>query len=382
MPPYTPPPGYQAPPPAYQAPPGYAPVPSPFQPPPARGGGRGRTLIIIGIVAVFLIVALGGGGIYANAQLSSQYSPQRAVSDYFAAMGRGDVDGMMSNAKMLPGDATYSQYFGKDAVTAMLKVDQNRQVSGVNVTSTQSVDESTSNVTVSLTWGGTAKTLTFTVHKDTTRVHYLFYDSWRVDIPFTTLSVTLPNQAGGVQLDGVPLPSSSQKKVQAIQGFHKLTMLTSDFYDESSQVADGTTSTASIAFPTTISAAAMSAAAESVKRAFANGEPGCDAAKYFDCPNHKYAPPAGYYEILHAVGGDIRANTSWIIVFSGDPTADMVLVITSDSGKATASGSCGMTLTVDGSKTYKFKGSWTANLTWASGAFTSDVTENCDASRA
>ena len=369
-----------APPPApagYGAPPAYAPV---FQAPPARRAGRGRVLLVIGIIAVFLIAALGGGAIFANAQLSTTYSPQRAVTDYFAALGRGDVSGMMSNAQFLPGDPSYSQYFGKDAAKALVAVDQNRQISQVSVASTQPVDDVTSTVKVSLTWGGTPRSLTYTVHKDTSRVHYLFYDSWRVDIPYTTITVTLPNQPGSVQVDDVSLPASSQNKVQAIQGFHKVTMLTSDFYDQSSQVADAVESTAAVTFPGTISAAATSAAATSIKAAFNNVT--CDVTKYFDCPNHKYNVPAGYYDNLPAPGGDIRANSNWSLTFTGDATTAMVLVITNEAGKLTASGKCAMTLTVDGSKTYHFTGTWTGTLTWSSGAFSSHVLEDCDAARA
>src|SRR5438105_8441090 len=205
------PPAYAPPqaPPGYGAPAVYAPV---VQPPPARRAGRGRVLLVVGIIAVFLIAALGGGAIFANAQLSTTYSPQRAVTDYFAALGRGDVTGMMSNAQFLPGDPSYSQYFGKDAAKALVAVDQDRQSSQVSISSTQPVDDTTSTVKVSLTWGGTPRSMNNTVTKDICRVHYVFYDSWRVDIPYTTITVTLPNQPGSVQVDDVSLPASSQNK--------------------------------------------------------------------------------------------------------------------------------------------------------------------------
>ena len=69
-------------------------------------------------------------------------------------------------------------------------------------------------------------------------------------------------------------------------------------------------------------------------------------------------------------------------MFSGDPTTTMVLVITNEAGKVTASGKCAMTLTVDGSKIYHFTGTWTGTLNWSSGAFSSNVLEDCDAVRA
>src|SRR5262245_27446836 len=82
----------------------YQPSPAPQAPyfpppPPARRRRRFWTFLIVGVVAIVVLGALGGGGAaLANASLSSTYSPQRAVTDYFAAQARGDVDGMMSNA--------------------------------------------------------------------------------------------------------------------------------------------------------------------------------------------------------------------------------------------------------------------------------------------
>ena len=374
--------------PPYDATPAFAPLqgdqpePATSQPPPPRRRRTGRTLLIAGIIAIFLFSALGGAAAYANGQLTATYSPQRAVTDYFAAMGRGDVGAMMSNATFLPGAPAYLQFFGKDAVTAMMTVDQNRQISDVSVSTMHRVDDSTSVVSVSLSWGGSAKTLTYTVRKDPTRVHFLFYDSWRVEVPYTTITATLPNQAGDVQVDGLELPSISLNQAEVIQGYHQVTMLASDFYDESSQLVDGTGSTVTTAFPTTISKTAVAAAAAAVKHTFAYGPYKCDTKKYFNCPNHSYTVPAGYYEVLKAAGGDIDAYTSWRTADSGDPTANMVLVITDKPGMATASGACAMTLTVDGTKTYHFTGTWTANLTWIGGAFSADVTSSCDLKRA
>ena len=369
-------------PPAYQqqfgAP--YAPyAPPPQQAAPRKGGG-GRMWLIIGIIAVVVLAALGGGGVIANASLSSTYSPQKAVSDYFAAMGKGDVNGMMSNATFLQGDSTYSSFFEKDAVTAMMGLDQNKQISDVKVGSATKVDDSTSSVPVTLSWGGSARNLTYNVKKDTSRTHYLFYPSWRVQVPFTTVNVTLPNQGGALQVDGVSLPSGSGNKAEVIQGFHNITMQGTDFYSNSTQLADGVTDPASVSFPTDMSSSAKTAASDSIKAAFGNVT--CDVNKYFDCPNHAYKVPAGYYDVLPAAGGDIRANSNWSLVFEGDPTSGMKLSVTTTAGQVDASGTCGMKLTVDGSHVYHFTGDWTAKLTWQNGGFNSDVTINCDDARA
>ena len=334
--------------------------------------------LIIGIVAVVVLAALGGGGALANASLSSTYSPQRAVSDYFSAMGRGDATGMMSNASFLSDDLASSQFFTKDGLTAMLAVDQNKQISSVKVGSASTVDDSTDSVSVTLSWGGTPRNLTYNVRKDSSRVHYLFYPSWRVQVPFTTITITVPNQGGGVQVDGVSLPAAS-RKTEAIEGFHSVTMQATDFYSANTQIADGVDGSPIVAFPTDLSSSAKAAAAGSIKAAFANVT--CDVTKYFDCPNHRYNVRAGYYDLLPAPGGDIRANSWWSLAFVGDPTTSMKLTVSTTSGKVDATGICGMTLTVDGKSTYNFVGVWTGTLTWTAGAFNSDVTEDCDVSR-
>ncbi len=333
--------------------------------------------LIIGIVAVVVLAALGGGGALANASLSSTYNAQRSVSDYFSAMSRGDATGMMSNATFLSGDSTYSQFFTKDAVKAMLSFDQG--IKNVQVGAASAIDDSTDSVSVSLSWGGTARNLTYKVRKDSSRVHYLFYPSWLVQVPFITISLSLPNQGGRVQVDGLSVPADATT-TEAIQGIHSVSMAGTDFYDASSRIADGVDSSPVVQFPTDFNASARAAAVATVKAAFGNVT--CDVAKYFDCPNHRYNVPAGYYDTLAFPGGDIRADSWWSLAFAGDPTTSMKLTASITAGKVDASGTCGMTLTVDGSRTYNFVGVWTGALTWVTGAFNSDVTVNCDTTRA
>jgi hypothetical protein len=332
--------------------------------------------VIGAIVAIVLILLLGGGAFLANASLSSTYSPKAAVMDYFAAQAKGDVNGMWSNATYLSGGGS-EDMFSKDAVTAMMANDQNKAVSNVSVTNTQDLDSSTSKVTVSMSWSGTQITHTYTVSKDSSRVHDLFYYSWRVDVPAWALTVTLPNQAGAVQVDGIAAATPSS--VQVIQGYHTVKMLSTDIYDEASEVANASDGSANVSFSSSVGASARSAAAAAINKAFANET--CDASQYFDCPNHQYKVPAGYYDTLPAAGGDIRANSSWIIVFKGDPTTDMKLVVTTDTGKVTGSGTCAMTLTVDGSHVYQFIGSWTGTLVYSSAGVSSDILENCDSTK-
>jgi hypothetical protein len=402
-PPYVPPPYSAAPPPPAYAPPPYGapappgpgapaeyapyspppvgapmPVPLAFGPPPAAKKRGSRVLLIVGIVAVFLIVVLAGGAILANASLSSTYNPKRAVSDYLAAQSRGDVNAMMLGATFTAPDNTTPQLFNKDAVTAMMQMVENRTISKVSITSSQDLDSSTSKVSVSMSWNNTQRTQTYTVRKDTSRVHDFFYYSWRVDIPYTSINVTLPNQAGAIVVDAIGVFSPAA--INVIQGYHTVTMQSTNFYDEASQTANSVDGAASVTFPSKIGANALVSAGDAVKAAFNNVT--CDVSKYYDCPSHVYKVPAGYYDTLPAAGGDIRADTTWNSAFVGDPTTGMTLVIGTDTNKITANGTCAMKLTVDGTKGYNFTGTWTGTLTWTNGAFASDVTANCDSTRA
>lgn len=355
----------------------YAPYVPPPQPAPRRTGGW--TLLAICIVVVVMLAALGGGAALANASLSSAYSPQRAVSDYFSAMSKGDVGGMMSNATFLTGDSASSQFFDRSAVVAMMDTDQSKQVSNVKVGAVSKVDDSTDSVDVALSWGGTARSLTYHVHKDTSRTHYLFYPSWRVQVPFTTITLKLPNQAGAVQIDGIAVAGGQTATAEAIQGFHKVSTAQTDFYDANMQTVDAVGGSATVTFPTALSAPAQAAAAESIKGAFNNVT--CDAKQYIDCPNHVYKPNPGEYDVLGFPGGDINAYTSWSLAYEGDPSASMKLSVATTAGEVDGSGSCGMKLTVDGAHVYHFVGTWTGVLKWSNGGFDSDVTLNCDISR-
>jgi hypothetical protein len=383
--PYQPPPSYA--PPGYAAPgapatyappqPGYQqPMQPGFAPPPAKGGSR--TLLIVGVIAILLIVLLAAGGLIANASLSSTYSPARAVSDYLSAQSRGDVGYMVANANYLKGDSGTDAFFGRDALTSMMQISDNKAVSNVKVTGTEQVDSSTSKVSVSMTWSGNDRTQTYTVHKDTSRPHFVLYSSWLVDIPASTISVTLPNQAGAVTIDGISAAAGSS--ISVIQGFHSVAMQATDLYDVDTQAVNAVESTGSATFSGKWKASTTALAAAAVKASFANFT--CDAAKYFDCPNHNYKVPAGYYDTLPLPGGDVRANSSWAFTFTGDPTANMKLVVTTTQGKVTASGTCSMKLVVDGKTTLNYTGTWDGTLTFSGGNFASDVLAGCDDNKA
>jgi len=309
-----------------------------FAPPPAKAG-RSRTLMIVGIVAAFLVVVLAAGAFVANASLSSTYSPGKAVTDYFGAQARGDGGYMWANANYLKGDGAQDSLFDKSAVAAMAGVKENQAVSGVSVTSTTQLDSSTDKVTVSMIWNGNQVSETYTVHKDTSRSHFIFYNDWKIDIPSSTVSVTLPNQGGAVAVDGISV-SSSSSSIAVIQGYHTVTMQQTDFYDADNESVNALDQSASVTFKSTLSSSAMSAAQDAIKTSFQPSHITCDISKNFDCPNHKYSPQAGYYEVLPMPGGDVRANSSWILTLTGDPTAGMKLVVGTTTGQIDASGTC------------------------------------------
>jgi hypothetical protein len=54
----------------------------------------------------------------------------------------------------------------------------------------------------------------------------------------------------------------------------------------------------------------------------------------------------------------------------------MILTVTTDPGIVDAIGSCAGTITING-RAYKFRGSWTARLTWSSGDFTAELRDYC-----
>ena len=135
----------------------------------------------------------------------------------------------------------------------MIAIPQNTDIKDVNVASTTIVDSNTSTVNVTMTWGGHHVVRAYMVHKDLTRVHYNFYPSWRLDIPFATIQLSLPNQPGSISVDGQTLPQGATKTLEVIQGYHTVTMDGTDLYDTVSAAADAIEGSATIAFPGTLS---------------------------------------------------------------------------------------------------------------------------------
>ncbi len=322
-----------------------------------------------------LVVLLGACAIVANALLSQTYSAQRAVHDYFAAQARRDVDGMLANATFLRGEGSYSDFFGKTALEAMMTLPANSDLHDVKLTSVRDVDSSTKAVTVSMTWNRVARTETLTVRQDTSRVHWLLYPSWRVEIPSILINVKLPNQPGVVSLDGIPAPAANQTAIQSIRGFHKVTMLSTAFWREASQDVDAVDSSPTATITGTITQSAIDQASAVVRDTFST----CDPSKYDGCFNHTYSAPNNkfiWYFTLPGYG-DV-AYTKYIDALTNDPTVGMKLTVEAEAAKVSVSGTCTETMTVDGSRHYQLKGDFSGTLTWTGSGFGSDLTWNCE----
>ena len=326
-------------------------------------------------MVVLVLGGLGAGGYFANASLTSTYSAERAVTDYFAAQKRGDVSGMTSNATFLHGDGSFNYLFSEGALRAMMGVQQNLDIQDVGVKSTRVIDDSTRAITVSMTWNGAPRSSQYTVRKDTARVHYALYDSWRVEIPYVTIEVSRPLQGGAIAMDGLPMPTGFTGTIQTIQGFHKVTMESNFLYEGSSQVVDGIAVSPVAKFGGTLSASAVAAAAAAVTAGFGV----CDAAKFTNCFGHTYSAPVKAYTIYYLTypGYPEIDFKNYVLSLTSDPTTTMTLVVGIERGIVSVSGPCSATLTVDGSRHFTFSGAFSGHLTWANEAFTASIGWNC-----
>lgn len=327
------------------------------EPAPTRRKRTRRTIVVL----IALVVATAGSGAWlANDSLAMTYSPANAVTDYLAAQRRGDVDFMLANANYLRSDGAYSQYFGRAELEVMMALPKNTAISDVNVLSTTTVDANTRAVSVEYTWDGHPLQRSFTVHADPARVHYLFFNSWLIDIPFESIHLTLPTQPGAISVDGSQLPAgASTATVQVIPGFHKVSMGATDIYDAVSMDADGIESSPTVVLPGNVTAAARAAAASLVRTAFSNCEP-----NESDCIGHLYYAPIkpGYTSYFTLPGYGAVPFTKYVYSLTSDPTTNMQLVVNPTPENVGVSGVCAFTLTVDDSQKYFLRGKWKATL--------------------
>ena len=378
------PPAETAPPPAPAAAPQVDIPPAPWldsQQAPAKKRG-GRRWIAIALIVLFVLGVGGGSGAFlASASLSKTYSPEQAVLNYFAAQKADNIDAMVADAHYLRGDGSFAQFFEKDGLRAMMSIPQNQDISNVQIKSTKQVDSSTSIVTASMNWAGAVHIYDYTVRKNLADTHYLFYNSWTVDIPFTTISFVLPPQPGSIQIDGMGLPSgTATQSVQAIAGYHNVQMSPTPFYDGVTKLANGVDVFPNVTFEGNISAAANSAVIAALKKASTV----CDAKQYNTCPGHRYNAPnqAGYVYYLTMPGYPEIDYTWYVFNLTGDFTSGMTLNVPKDDGLMYANGTCTMTMTTNGGRSYRFKGTWSANITYSGGSFNATMYPDCWKSKA
>jgi len=334
---------------------------------------RSRLPIIIGLAIVLVVFSV--GALVANAALSSTYSPRRAVEDYFAAQAHRDAAGMFANATFLRGDGAYGQFFGLTELQHMLQLPANSDIHSVSITAVREVDGSTRTVSVSMTWNGVRRSEQLTVRKDSSRMHWLIYPSWRVEIPSTTITVKLPNQPGSVLVDGIAATEPNQTAIQSIRGYHQVIMQASRFWDEASQDVSGIDAAVTATFPGTLSESARLDSAAAIKNAFTTN---CDPTKYEDCFDHTYPAPDRNFTYYFPLPGYGNVNyVRYTPTLTADPTADMKLTVEAGLGKASASGSCTETITVDGARKYWLRGDWSATLIWSSTGVEATVQWNC-----
>jgi hypothetical protein len=339
---------------------------------------RRRRLPILGAIAAGILIVLVLILLLVNNLLAQAFSPSRATLDYFNAQSRGDVNTMWQNATYLSGDLSYNGFFNEAAVSAMMQLAENRDLHNVEISSIKSVDDNTASVTVSLLWHGTKRTLEFNVRKDPSNTHWLFYPGWRIQIPPTTLQLTLPNQPGNIFIDNIANPpGATGAAITTIMGFHRVTMESTNLYDSTSQVVDAL-SPAAITLKGSLSASAIAAINQEVRT---NLTTACDANKYEDCPGHTYTAPDQNFIYYWKVPGHGNVDyTRYVFNLTGDPTAGMSMTVSADQGKVIVSGTCTTTLTVNGSSNYKLKGTFKGTLTWNGSGFDSDLTVGCDES--
>jgi hypothetical protein len=354
--------------------------------PPAAGKSRGvrRRLTITIALGGALVVVLAVATFLVNSRLAQTYSPEQAVLDYFSAQRHGDANAMWSQATYPVAEGGYGSFFGRAAVSAMMQLKENRDVRDVRITSVRRVDSNDVVVGASLVANGTRRSEQFSVHKDTSHMHWLFYPSWRVEIPASTIQLVLDSQAGDIWVDGVPNPPGAGSNVQVIGGYHQVRMLDTHLCDGATQTVDAR-ETVSVTFKCTPSQNALSLASAAVAAAQKDFPNRCDATSYMDCPGHVYLAPASpnIVALLAVPGtGDVVVLTRYVYNLTGDLSTGMNVTVGSDRDSVLVSGPCTTTLVVDDSHHYNLKGDFHGTLHWNGQGFDADLTLSCVSAKA
>lgn len=339
------------------------------KPPPGR---QPRRRPIIGALSGLLLVAAAVGG---NLALSGTYSSQRAVIDYLTAQSRGDVDGMWAGGLFQGGEGAYHVFFTREALAATMNQPANRRLSGIKVLGVRHLDGNTDAVTTSFYSNGSQVTTDFRVVKDPSRMHLLFYPSWRVVPQPATIDFSYPNQGGAITIDGIALPDSAGSSVSVIAGVHQVVMSGNPILKDVSQTVDASlpSLSGSATLTDSLNPMAMDAARKSVRDAFG----ACDASKDDYCPGHTYnAPNDGAQYFLNLPSGHVFYSR-YTVALAGDPTADMAISFDNTDGHLSISGTCTTTLSTDRGKVVPHSGTYDGKLVWDGAKFGSEVSWTC-----
>jgi hypothetical protein len=323
---------------------------------------------VIALVAVLVLTA--AGLLVLNAVLTSTYSPESAVRDYFAAQKRADAAAMWANARFVHPDGAYGAFFDKTALADMMKVKANANVRDLRIGRFETVDSSSKAVTISMTWDGQKISQPFRVRQDSGDVHWLLYPSWKIDIPSRVVRLGLPYQAAPISLDGISAPQSSQNVFDTIMGFHKVMMDASSLLKGQQVLVDARQEPASATIPGTLQDARLA----DIRKGIHDSLEACDPARYQDCVNHTYsAPNRNYVWIFTVPGAGDVSWTTYRYTDRGDPGADVSVTIDAADGLVDVQGTCAETLTIDGTRTFALKGDYGGTMRWDGNAFTADT---------
>jgi hypothetical protein len=322
------------------------------------------------IALIIVLVLVAAGALVLNVLLSSAYSPQSAVRDYFAAQQRGDAAAMWANARYVHPDGAYGAFFDRTALAAMMKVKANANLRNLRVGRFDTVDSSSKVVTVSMTWNGQQISQPFRVREDSGDVHWLLYPSWKIDIPSREVRLGLPYQAAPISLDGIAAPQSSQNVFDAIMGFHNVMMDASSLLKSQQVLVDARQEPASATVPGTLQDARLA----DIRKGIRDSLEACDPARYQDCVNHTYSAPDRNYVWIFMVPGTGNVDwTTYRYTERGDLGADVSVTIEAADGLVDVQGTCAETLTINGTRTFALKGDYGGTMRWDGNAFTADT---------
>lgn len=335
--------------------------------------GSGFRALAVALAAV--LVLLSGAAIVANALLTSFYSPERTIQDYFAAQSHGDASGMYSRANFLGNSFSTDNRFDLTAIQRMMALPANADLREIHISGERTLGDSARSFRVSLRWAGRPWSRELTVRKDPSRSHLLVYPDWRVLIQPSTINLELPNQPGKLTIDGVASPLDQAEPRQVIPGYHRLDMARTPFWNAISEQISALDS-ANVTIVGTINAAARTDIATSILSSIHD----CNVNEY--CFDRTYTAPKDgniHYLILPGYGNvDYLTYSS---ALAGDPTADMTVQVSTEPNKGTATGSCRETLTINGSAKYQFRGTWNAPVTWTPDGFEGETYFDCHQQR-